>query len=80
MSDHVMPPSRRVVDVDYVFLNRNTLERIRHNLGKVPIGIRVAMQSMPATIYREEASTAHTRNHLYLKCDTVGVTVRLEIF
>lgn len=79
--DRIIPATKRVVDVDYVFdVIAGAEERVVHRLGRTPTGFRVVAQSAPGSVYASTTGRAHDRKYLYLKSSTAGLTVQLEVF
>lgn len=51
--------------------------RVRHGMGRAPGGWRVIEQSAAASVY---TGSAATRWFLYLRADTVPLTITIEVF
>jgi len=68
--------SRKVSERVATFPVADTQVRVRHNLPAIPTGYRVIQQSEAASIYNTRKPD---RFYVYLKSDTAGVTVTIEI-
>lgn len=56
----------------------NTEFAVTHNLGRIPVGYRVAGRNNVGNCYN--STTAWTTTQIFLKCDVIGTQFTLEIY
>lgn len=56
----------------------NTEFAVTHNLGRIPVGFRVADRNNVGNAYN--SGTAWTTTQIFLKCDVAGTQFTLEIY
>jgi len=77
MRQHVEQAARARSQVSVTFPEADTDVRVRHRLPGLPTGYRMIRSDSAGSVY--DGSRAGDRHYLYLRSNTAGITVTIEV-